>query len=66
VQGVKNIKLLCAQLNPLYVFIAPPAMSALIARLKHRNTESDEAMARRLRAARAEVEYAAVSHCSVA
>jgi guanylate kinase len=45
-------------LNPVYVFIAPPSMSALRARLLGRGTESDATIERRLSFAVKEIDYA--------
>ncbi|KAF8957435.1 P-loop containing nucleoside triphosphate hydrolase protein [Flammula alnicola] len=45
-------------LNPVYLFISPPSMSALRARLQQRGTESESAVQKRLTTALAEIEYA--------
>ena len=55
VQGVKSIKK--TDLAPHYVFIKPPSLAALEQRLRSRNTETEESLARRLAAATAELEY---------
>ncbi|KAG5191176.1 guanylate kinase [Tribonema minus] len=46
-----------ALLDPHYVFIAPPDMAQLEARLRGRATEREEDVVKRLAAARAEVDY---------
>ena len=55
VQGVRNVKK--SSLNPRYVFIAPPSMEMLEARLRGRGTEKEEDITRRLGNAAAELEY---------
>lgn len=55
IQGVKQIK--CTHLNPLYIFIKPPSVLELERRLKDRNTETEEALQRRLAIAKTELEY---------
>lgn len=55
VQGVRNVKK--SSLNPRYVFIAPPSMEILEARLRGRGTEKEEDIAKRLGNAAAELEY---------
>ncbi|KAF8955497.1 guanylate kinase [Flammula alnicola] len=55
-QGVRQIKK--TNLNPVYLFISPPSMSALRARLQQRGTESESAVQKRLTTALAEIEYA--------
>ncbi|ORZ32898.1 P-loop containing nucleoside triphosphate hydrolase protein [Catenaria anguillulae PL171] len=55
-QGVKLIKK--TSLRPWFIFIQPPSMTALEARLRGRGTEKEEAIADRLETARAELEYA--------
>ena len=55
VQGVRNVKK--SSLDPLYVFIAPPSMAVLEARLRGRGTEKEEDIAKRLGNAAAELEY---------
>lgn len=45
-------------MNPLYVFISPPSLASLKARLKGRGTETDESVAKRLAIALKEVAYA--------
>ncbi|KNE63601.1 guanylate kinase [Allomyces macrogynus ATCC 38327] len=56
-QGVKIVK--NTNLNARYVFVQPPSLEVLEARLKGRGTESAETLADRLAAAKAELEYAA-------
>lgn len=55
-QGVRQIK--HTDLNPVYLFISPPSMSALRARLRGRGTESDSSVQKRLATAVKEIEYA--------
>mgnify|MGYP003874550677 CR=1 FL=1 len=57
-QGVKLIKANHPHLDPLYVFISPPSLSSLKARLTGRGTESESSLAARLGAAVGELEYA--------
>ena len=45
-------------LNPVYLFVSPPSLTALRARLQGRGTESEEAVAKRLKMALKEVDYA--------
>ncbi|XP_076031658.1 guanylate kinase-like isoform X2 [Oratosquilla oratoria] len=54
-QGVKQVK--NTDLNPFYVFIKPPTIEDLEKRLQGRGTETEESMARRLKAAQEEIEY---------
>ncbi|XP_059482756.1 guanylate kinase [Neocloeon triangulifer] len=56
VQGVRQIKQV-PDFRALYVFVKPPSLEALEARLRGRNTETDESLARRLKAARAELVF---------
>eukprot|EP00624_Nannochloropsis_granulata_P001204 evm.model.NODE_15513_length_34403_cov_16.618464.10 len=51
------IKIKQTDVNPHLVFIAPPSVEQLEARLRGRATESAEAIETRLSAARAEIEY---------
>ena len=54
VQGAKKV---VPQFNYVVrIFIAPPSDTALLERLRHRNTESEEALARRLEAASRELQ----------
>ncbi|TPX32393.1 guanylate kinase [Synchytrium endobioticum] len=55
-QGVKSIKK--AEIPAKFLFISPPSLEALEARLKNRNTENDESLQKRMAAAGAEMEYA--------
>jgi guanylate kinase len=45
-------------LDPLYIFLSPPSLSALRERLSGRGTETPEAVAARLDASTTEIEYA--------
>lgn len=45
-------------MDPLYVFISPPSLTALKSRLRGRGTETDESVAKRLAIALKEVAYA--------
>ncbi|XP_059864178.1 guanylate kinase isoform X7 [Delphinus delphis] len=51
-QGVRNIKK--TDLRPVYIFVQPPSLDVL--RLRQRNTETEESLAKRLAAARADME----------
>ncbi|XP_054452561.1 guanylate kinase-like [Anoplopoma fimbria] len=53
-QGVQNIKR--TDLKPLYVSIQPPSMAVLEKRLRDRNTESEESLQKRLKAAKEDKE----------
>lgn len=55
VQGVKTIKR--TTLNPWFVFVMPPSVEELEARLKARQTESDDTIALRLVIAKQELRY---------
>lgn len=55
VQGVRNVKK--SLLNPYYIFIAPPSMNDLEARLRGRGTEKEEDIEKRLANARGEIDY---------
>mmetsp|Transcript_30798 Transcript_30798/g.40691 ORF Transcript_30798/g.40691 Transcript_30798/m.40691 type:complete len:267 (-) Transcript_30798:235-1035(-) len=55
VQGVQKVK--ASDLEPHYIFIAPPSMEVLEERLRGRKTEEEDAIQRRLAGARAELEY---------
>jgi len=62
VQGVVSVKAAASEgrlegLDPLYVFVAPPSLEALEARLRGRKTETEEQLQRRLGNAAREVEY---------
>lgn len=54
-QGVKSVK--ATDLNPYYVFIAPPSFEALKERLTKRGTETAESLEKRLAASQGEIEY---------
>uniref|UniRef100_A0A2K6END7 Guanylate kinase n=1 Tax=Propithecus coquereli TaxID=379532 RepID=A0A2K6END7_PROCO len=53
-QGVRNIKK--TDLQPLYISVQPPSLGVLEQRLRQRNTETEESLAKRLAAARADLE----------
>ncbi|KAG9312878.1 guanylate kinase [Chiua virens] len=55
-QGVKQVKK--TDLNPVYLFIAPPNMATLRGRLRGRGTDSEDAIQKRLATSLAEIEYA--------
>lgn len=55
-QGVRQIKQ--TDLNPVYLFISPPSMDALKARLQGRGTDAEAAVQKRLATATKEIEYA--------
>ena len=55
VQGVSNVK--NSDLDPHYVFIAPPSMTDLEARLRGRGTETEEQIIKRLTNAANEIKY---------
>lgn len=55
-QGVRQIK--ATDLNALYLFISPPSLSSLKARLKQRGTETEASVAKRLATALTEIDYA--------
>jgi guanylate kinase len=57
IQGVMNVKKK-ASLNAQFLFIEPPSMEELARRLRSRNTDSEEAVQKRLEAAEKELEYA--------
>lgn len=54
-EGVKQIKQ--SGIDARYVFIAPPDMQALEARLRGRGTEKEESVLKRLEQAKKELEY---------
>ena len=60
-QGVQQVKkssaIKEAHYTPVYVFIKPPSIEHLKTRLVSRNTDSEEAIARRLQKAAEEIEY---------
>ncbi|XP_012669086.1 guanylate kinase isoform X1 [Otolemur garnettii] len=53
-QGVRNIKK--TDLRPLYISVQPPSLDVLEQRLRQRNTETEESLAKRMAAARADME----------
>jgi guanylate kinase len=55
-QGVKSVK--ATDLNARFLFLAPPSIEELRARLEGRGTESKESLEKRISAAAAELEYA--------
>ncbi|KAI9223818.1 guanylate kinase-domain-containing protein [Blastocladiella britannica] len=55
-QGVQLVKK--TALHPWYVFIQPPSVAELETRLRGRGTENEDALANRLAAATAEIEFA--------
>ncbi|KAI0726759.1 guanylate kinase [Fomitopsis betulina] len=55
-QGVRQIKQ--TDLNPVYLFISPPSLTALRQRLRGRGTESEASAAKRLAMALKEIQYA--------
>lgn len=58
-QGVRTIKSHHQNLQPTFVFLSPPSLDTLAARLAKRGSESEESLRSRLEAAKGEVEYAA-------
>ncbi|EKM81999.1 hypothetical protein AGABI1DRAFT_112174 [Agaricus bisporus var. burnettii JB137-S8] len=59
-QGVKQIKY--TNLNPVYLFISPPDLASLRARLRARGTETEDSVAKRLATALEEIAYAKDPH----
>ena len=55
-QGVRQVK--ATDLNPVYLFVSPPSLAELRARLQGRGTETEVAVAKRLATALREIEYA--------
>jgi guanylate kinase len=55
-QGIRQMK--TTDLNPVYLFISPPSMAELRARLRGRGTDDDSAIQKRLATCIKEVEYA--------
>ncbi|KAM8936512.1 guanylate kinase isoform 1-T1 [Lycaon pictus] len=55
-QGVRNIKK--TDLRPIYIFVQPPSLDVLVGeqRLRQRNTETEESLAKRLAAAQVDME----------
>ena len=58
IQGVILIKKNHAYLNPLFIFIAPPSLAALRQRLEARQTDSPDAINKRLAMTASEMAYA--------
>lgn len=58
-EGVKQVKQ--TDLKPMLVFIKPPSLTVLEARLRGRNTETEDSLQSRLEAARKEILYGKVS-----
>ena len=58
--GVKQMKT-AKDINPLYIFIKPPSIAELESRLEGRNTETEESMAKRLTAAKLDLQYVSKS-----
>lgn len=58
VQGVKSVKEAPpSMVDPHYLFISAPSMEVLDARLRGRGTETEEALERRLKNSKAEMDY---------
>lgn len=55
-QGIRQIKK--TNLNPIYLFISPPSMAVLRARLEKRGTDSNVAVQERLAMALNEIQFA--------
>ncbi|MCJ1311699.1 guanylate kinase [Agyrium rufum] len=55
-EGVKQVKR--TDLNARFLFLAPPSLEVLEQRLRSRNTETDESLAKRLAQAKNELAYA--------
>jgi len=55
-QGIRQVK--TTDLNPVYLFISPPSMSALRARLRGRGSDAEAAIQKRLAICLKEIEYA--------
>ncbi|XP_062519185.1 guanylate kinase-like isoform X2 [Corticium candelabrum] len=55
-QGVRSVKQ--TDLNAVYVLVKPPSMEVLEERLRGRQTDSEEAVQQRLKAAKGELDYA--------
>lgn len=56
VQGVRSVKE-SSDLNARFVFVAPPSQEELEKRLRGRGTDSDDSIAKRLKAAKSELDY---------
>ncbi|KAJ8019823.1 Guanylate kinase [Holothuria leucospilota] len=59
-QGVKSVRK--TDLNPIYIFVKPPSMEVLESRLRGRQTESEEAIQKRLQTAKKEMEFIDEEH----
>lgn len=57
-QGVKLIKANHAYLNPVYIFLSPPAYNVLRERLEGRATDTQDAIGQRLKMALQELQFA--------
>jgi guanylate kinase len=55
-QGIRQVK--TTDLKPVYLFISPPSMSALRARLRGRGSDAESAIQKRLAICLKEIEYA--------
>jgi len=55
-QGIRQVK--TTDLNPVYLFISPPSMTELRARLRGRGTDDDASIQKRLAMSLKEIEYA--------
>lgn len=55
IEGVKQVR--NSHLNPILVFIEPPSIQELEQRLRKRNTETEESLAKRLNTAKVELDY---------
>ncbi|XP_032691827.1 guanylate kinase-like [Lontra canadensis] len=53
-QGVRDIRK--TDLRPIYIFVQPPSLDVLEQRLRRRNTETEESLAKRLASARVDLE----------
>jgi guanylate kinase len=57
-QGIKQVKAHPLSLNPVYLFVSPPSVESLKARLAGRGTETDDSTRKRLEMAIRELRYA--------
>ncbi len=55
-EGVKQVKA-SARLNPRFLFLSPPSLEVLEARLRGRGTDTEDAIQKRLAQARKEMDY---------
>ncbi|KAK3258952.1 guanylate kinase [Cymbomonas tetramitiformis] len=58
VQGVRSVKAAEMIPTPMFIFIKPPSMDLLEQRLRGRGTETEEKVQKRLKGAKAELDYA--------